>query len=311
MCEAIRELRSEKGLDWFLDSNVILGGKASSIFGSDTRFSLIPQVVSEIRKRPESRNANSYIDAIIKCRDIVDRSLFERSGVGEHFDFLNDCARTLSPIARLFLQRADGGDENRAIQLAANEGSFFEPSKFFVKMVSLDLLSKEDLEMNKTIQRSWYRYPAKRAAKLEIGEYLWTDETLVATAIGSSILLDHPTVIVSDDSDIAAIMKHVTDSILWTACVIDSIVSYGEPIQREIAKWYGIRCRKFDEYRHSACLARLQRIKKAPHSTDPNLPEAGEVIVCRPSSGEFGHFPFSPEVRNFICDISEIIEDLG
>jgi len=310
MCELIRDLRSEDGLDWFLDSNVILGGKANSMFGSDNNFSLIPEVVKEIRKRPNHKHANSYIDAIVESKGVVDRSLFDQNGWGKHFDFLNDCAKTLAPIIRAVLQDTDNKNTNNALQIAANEGTFFDTPHFFKAMVAFNLLTEQESKINKPIRRSWYRYPAKRSAKLNSGNYLWTDEKIVATAIGNSILFERPTVIISDDSDIAAIMKQTTDNILWSACVADSFASYGKPIQRKIRGWYEARCRDFETFRHSACLNRLRRISKAPDTVNPNLPEAGEVVVYRPNTLEFGIYSFSPEVRLFVTEINDILGGL-
>ena len=190
-------------VDWILDANTIIGRTAEKFLTSDQIAFTTPEVVSEVRKRPECHGANTFVDTIEDAGRVKDGEKF-----GKPFKFIEACALADSFVLQNIKNFNPNMPEEKAVQLAAQEGNFLESDFQFLKsFVETGLLSESDLKIDSSVRRAWFRHPAKRRKKEATGHYLFSDEKLAAIAVANAILNARPTVIVSNDFDMAAIIK--------------------------------------------------------------------------------------------------------
>jgi hypothetical protein len=253
-------------VDWILDANTIIGRSAEKFLTSDQCAFTTPEVVSEVRKRPECRGANSFIDKIKDAGRVKAGEEF-----GEPFKLIEACALADSFVLQNIKNADPNMPEEKAVELAAREGDFLESDLQFLKsFVEIGLLSESDLKIDSSVRRAWFRHPAKRRNKEAIGRYLFSDEKLAAIAVANAVVNARPTVIVSNDFDLAAIMKNVNDNLVFAhALKLNQRLDTGEPI-------IGVAdamCRTFDDYQKTQA-----RLKESV------VPSAFELTIYRPGA---------------------------
>lgn len=300
----IAELASDPEVTWFVDANVVISGDAARLLNGHRRVMSTPDVAAEVRKRPESRTANQLITRIEQDGGLVARERFFDSAAG--FDLLVGCAKRLAPgvkLGKYHFVREMGvtaeAAEARAIEVIGNAGAIFkchmtgggaDRGRFIGGMAPID----------KGSRRSWFRYPNKRRRRSG-QEYRFSDETLVATALSNAILLRQKTCLLSNDTDCAAILKQLTDNLLWAVTTAEFRDKGVSPDPDEfIDRWNGW-CRHVDDYRLGLIDERI---------LDPTDEASGapvlyrfvqdELVVCRVTDSVIAGFAYPSGVAEFV-----------
>jgi len=270
-------------VDWILDANTIIGLTAEKFLTSDQRAFTTPEVVSEVRKRPECQAANAFVDTIKDAGRVKDGEKF-----GEPFKLIEACALADSFVLQNIKNFDPKIPEEKAVELAAREGDFLESDFQFLKyFVEIGLVSESDLEIDSSVRRAWFRHPAKRRKKEAIGRYLFSDEKLVAIAVANAILNARPTVIISNDFDMAAIMKNINDNLIFAhALKLNQGLGAGEAI----VSVADTMCRNFDGYQ-----------KAQARSKESVVPSVFELMIYRPGAeNEAASYFYPPTLVEFV-----------
>ena len=190
--DAIGGLVKNDSVRWFVDANVLIRGLVSELFDGPSRVFVLDKVRHEVRKRPEAIRGNRFVDAVEKIGNVVTED-WSSPDISGSVQFLNKCANELAPAIRADTQwfiDHEGLDfaaaESRAIERAAVQGTFFE-CDLKKGAAEAGLISEDDAKIDKRTRKPWFEYPRKRREKIAAGEYQFTDEFLVATAIAHSI----------------------------------------------------------------------------------------------------------------------------
>ena len=200
-------------VDWFLDTNMILHANVKRIVGRDARLFVTEKIASEVRKNTDNRGANDLLDQIESKERIVGDLFF--GDWARNFQVLVKLCETLTPIARINIEHHGEIAWERAIQAAANEGTFFEPTVLSDEVRAAQdngILSKGYIGLHKKLRKAWFSYHAKRAQKIGAGDYIFADEQLVAAAACNSVVEKRKTAILSNDRDLAVIIKNLRDN---------------------------------------------------------------------------------------------------
>lgn len=286
-------LASIPDLDWFLDANVIISGFANELLPPDANMLTTSGVIQEVRRRPKSIAANELVDAIESQNNVV-----TVEQVLPSVDFLIRCARSMSPAVRVL---SEHHGEERAIEIIANNGEIFQ-CDLKDKLVQVGINTSEETRIERGTRKAWFKYATKRRKRGE--HYSFTDEDLVSLAVANSLVNHRRTCILSGDNDCSTILKQLADNILWTASVVDCMISYGKFELNEIVPLWENRCQDLDRFRNAAELRRMGALLE---SGNPDLelaaPIENEVVLVRPNPSRITHFAFSPPLCEFVADI--------
>lgn len=312
--EAIQGLAKNANVRWFVDANVLIRGIVSDLFDDPSNVYVHENVCREVRKRPEAKRGNNFVNEVEKIGNLVKTDWFTDE-ISESVRFLNKCAMELAPSIRANVQYfidKEGLDtdaaETRAIEDAALKGWFFKCS-MKESAVDAGLISAEDAKIDKRTRKSWFEYPRKRRKKIAAGDYQYTDEQLIATAIEYSVLMKEKVCVLSVDKDLAAIMKQTADNWLWSASAMDCELSRGELVFEEVVALWEYRCQDLDRYRQSCHAKTAMRILE-DGIEDPAVlyePIENEVILCRPDDGHLGNFAFSQKMVDYATDFDVLL----
>ena len=276
-------LATRGDIDWFVDSNSLISGAAARVLSERANVYSVPGVVAEVRKRPRCRDANRFADRLTLR---TPRSYGRPGGAA---DFVLKCARQLAPSIRVStrqLMETEGllrkDAEEKAVNQLASRGHFFEcPLKQAVERLLNDKPGRRVRE--KQLKKPWFSYPAKRR-KAGPG-YAGTDETLAGVALCNALIAGRATVILSDDGDLAAIMKQFDDNVLWAASEMDCELSYGRADRTAVIDLWERRCADLDGFRRATVARRMVTVEgqsgRAEAAEDPLDPAAGELSVWR------------------------------
>lgn len=303
----ISYLAADPEVAWFVDANVVISGEATKVLGEHRRLLSTPDVATEVRKRPESKTANQLITRIEQNGGLVTREMFADSTAG--FDMLVECAKRLTPgvqIGKRYFMREMGMTEEaaevRAIEGLANAGQIFK-CDMMDDGVERGLFSREQATIDKGTRRSWYRYPAKRRRQAG-GEYRFSDETLLAVALSNTILHRQKTCVLSNDTDCMAIMKQLTDNLLWVVTSAEFKAKGVDPnIDEFNDRWRGW-CQHVDESRRRTVAKRNLDLMDAEDG--PPVPfrfTPDEMMVCRLTDLVASDFSYPPGVSEFVRTI--------
>lgn len=297
--DVIAEMTADPEVAWFVDANVVLSGDATKVLGAHRRMLSTPDVAAEVRKRPESKAANQLVTRIEQGGGLVTRETFSDSAAG--FDMLVGCAKMLSPgvlVGKSYYIREMGmavdAAEVRAIEGLGNAGEIFKSE------LMGNGIERGRLTLDKGTRRSWYRYPTKRR-KQPGATYRFSDETLMATAVANALLRRQKTCVLSNDTDCAAIMKQLTDNLLWVVVAAEFNSRGVNPeIDVFIDRWKEW-CRHVDEYREGVIDKRNSDFV-ADESESPVLYRFApdEVVVCRLTDLVISGFAYPIGVSDFV-----------
>jgi hypothetical protein len=304
------DLLDRPDVTWFVDANVIIGGGAAKALTDRNRVVTTPEIVEEVRKRPECVPANRFIDGLVLNRSVVAKDAFaEWPG---SIDLILGCATVLCPAIRYSQQQLieDEGmgeeeSEDRAIDRAAKDGDFFT-SSMFDDMVKAGLLPEGQGAIDRSSRRSFFRYPRKRRERA--AAYRYSDESLLATAVANSLLKGDATCVLSDDADCVAIMKQMIDNLLWSMTFV--VCKFrGEKLEfpAYLRRWEQV-CDEYESYQKRVCGRRgLQSLDAleggAPYSFEF---EPNELVVCRLRDGRSAHYIFTDGMAEYIRRIKDV-----
>ena len=291
---------------------MVIAGSAAQLLVGSTRVLTTPDIVSEVRKRPESKAANRYIDVLESNGKVVTRSDFSDFPSG--LDLLVSCAGRLAPVIQLgkqgyMLEKGLLGDdaEVRAVETAANEGTFLARPKLHDALNhSFSTLTGADIDLagagfDKGLRRSWHRYPTKRR-KQRGGEYRFSAETLLATALAHAVLKGQQTCVLSDDTDCATIMKQLTDNLLWVITAAEFKLQNRALVQDAFVSRWGDWCRYVDRHRQEVGIQTALQAWEADdaQSSETDTFAPNTVLVCCHTNSIVSSYSFPDNVAEFI-----------
>ena len=264
--EAITALANNGGVRWFVDANVVISGDAKALLGDREDVLATSEVVAEVRKRPECKAGNEFIDRVVCNGNVIAIESFQSTPAS--FEFILSCAQSLAPAIRVRKQELMDRDglleddaEVHAIEMIANEGWFFE-CEMKNDAVKRGLMTEEEAQIDKSSRRSWFKYPKKRRDR-QIQEYMFSDESMLAIAIANSILKNQKTCVLSNDTDCVAIMKQFADNLIWAASAMECELSFGRIELAQVASLWERRCEDLNKYRQSQTAKRMMSIIEA------------------------------------------------
>ena len=158
---AIAGLAKNEHVRWFVDANVLIRGLVSDLFDDPSHVFILDKVRNEVRKRPEAKRGNRFVDAVEQIGNIVAEDWYSED-ISESVQFLNRCANELAPAIRANTQWFIDNEglefaaaESRAIERSAVEGAFFECG---LKNSAADagLISEDDAKIDKRTRKSWF-----------------------------------------------------------------------------------------------------------------------------------------------------------
>ena len=150
-------------------------------------------------------------------------------------------------------------------------------------------------------------YPAKRRMGQIAGTYQYADETLAATCVAISVFQDRRIVIFTDDWDMSAIMKQITDNVLWAASKLECVIEHRASCFRNVEPVFDLRCQELDQYRESEVLKRFAEcMNSSTAESSLCIPDPSEVCVVRPSRNIFELFAFPPSFKQFVRDLPKL-----
>ena len=299
---------------WFVDANVIISREAEKLFSNLSRVSVTEDVLHEVRKRPECKDANKFVDDVEEFGEIVSEISFPE--IEESVKFLIDCSMSLAPGIRVKKQQlietsdmSSDEAEIKAIEIVADEGWFFECG-MIDEAVKKGLLSEEDAAIDKATRRSWYKYPRKRREKQKEGDYRFSDERLLAFAVACAILNKAKICVLSNDTDCAAIMKQMSDNIIWTASAMDCEITKGRAILSEVRELWENRCQNLNRYRERDKALQFKNAFDSIENGDFDPSQLYEpvecgILICR-TNGHVSRFAYPEEIVNFVRNIGSL-----
>jgi hypothetical protein len=144
---------------------------------------------------------------------------------------------------------------------------------------------------------------------MHTGSYLFGDEILVATSVAHSILHNGISVVVSNDHDIAASFKQLTDNVILKACELKCLYRFGQPIQKKIEALFTLNCERFERFRQDAALKRLEDFWRTDDLRQILVPQPREVVLLRTNDPEhFSRFDFPDDFVRFVIGIEKLLE---
>ena len=203
----------DREVDWYLDTNMVLHANVKRIVGREAKLFVTEKVAFEVRKHSKSGGPIRLLEEIESNKRIVHDKFF-----GHHtrnFDVITRFCETLSPIARDFKSQYPEKEWERATQAAANNGAFFEPETLSPEVLEAQEkwgLTKDYIDLHPKLRKAWFSYHAKRAQRLASNNYIYADEQLVAAAACNSLVRKRKTAILSNDRDLAVIIKNLRDN---------------------------------------------------------------------------------------------------
>ena len=211
--DLIQLYAEDPDVDWYLDTNMVLGTNVKNIVGREAKLFVTEKVASEVRKHSEGGGPIRLLDQIESNNRIVNDQFFGAHSA--NFSILTKLCETLTPIAREFREKHGEDEWERATQAAAHNGTFFEPV-----VLSDDVLDAQNegslppgyISLHPKLRRAWFSYHAKRAQRIACDNYIFADEQLVAAAACNSLVLKRKTAILSNDRDLAVIIKNLRDN---------------------------------------------------------------------------------------------------
>lgn len=308
--DAIEALSNESHISWLVDTNVILYGDAERLLGKNLRIRTTPGVVSEVRKRDDNKRANEFVDVLIRNDAILTSESFGQAPQ-ESFEFLLGCSMHLSPAVRVIEKKTERDGQQattessaRAVERAALDGRLFT-CELDKRLAQDGVFTEEELRLDKAKRKPWYRYPTKRRQREQEGTCIYTDETLVATAIAHALLLEKPTCLLSNDGDLQTIMKQCTDNILWAVSMMDCEISHGTAVLGQVSELWSDRCADLDRFRSARNVERMQ--KAATYNNYSELPLAelygpatDELVLCSLVNRFISGFAYSSKMIEFV-----------
>jgi len=304
--EIIKGLAGNRNVKWFVDANVLIKGLVTELFDDASNVFITDTICAEVRKRPEAKRGNRFVDILQQIGHVVEENWYDKE-ITQSVEFLIECAKQLTPAIRvntqwfvdkegLTLEQA----ESRAIEKLAVDGCFFE-CDLKNRALEAGWISEDDAKIDKRTRKAWFEYPKKRRMKLRDGEYWFTDEILVSTAIAHSILRKEKVCILSNDKDLAAIMKQTADNWIWSASAIDCELIFGGVNWDDVSALSEQRCSDLDKYRqlHHVNTAKRGIKNRELNPSDLYEPIPNEVILCRPDDGQIGRFAFNDQMVDF------------
>lgn len=297
--DAIARITTRDDIDWFVDANVMISGEAETLLASTSNVYSCDEVVSEVRKRPSCVRANQFADSV----ETVSVGGFNSKA---NFEFVRKCATDLAPAIRVRKGQLIDNEgmsperaEIRAIEMIASEGDFFE-CDLKKSAVENGVIDEEQAHIDAGTRRSWYRYPNKRR-KSGDGGYIHSDETLVAVATCNALMKGRKTYLCSNDTDCAAIMKQLSDNVLWAASLLDCEISHDlVELEKAVALWES-RCQTLNKHRQGRHASEYIRMMEGDEDLKGSvIPVANEIIVLRPQSMHLSHFSFNQPFVDFV-----------
>ena len=310
--DVIRGLAKNQDVRWFVDANVLIRGTVTELFESAENVFVLAKVRKEVEKHEKALRGKRFIHEVEKLGNIVDENWHE-DNFGGTAKFIFDCAREYTPAVRANKQWFidEGMDpeqaEIRAIEKVAVEGNFFE-CDFKNEAAEAGLISDKEAQINPRTRSSWFDYARKRRHRFASGEYGFTDEDLVATAIATSVLANKKVGILTADKDHSAIFKQATDNWIWSASAMDCELSKREVNFDEVVFLWEQRCKDLDKFRQSCKAQRMMRVieEVAIEPAVLLLPIENEVILCRSDDSHVENFVFSAAMVEYAKNIEHL-----
>ena len=233
---------------------MVLHANVKRIVGRKAKLFVTERVASEVRKRSKKGGPIRLLEQIESNNRIVDDRFFGSSTA--NFHVLTKICETLTPIARESISRHGEDEWERAIQIAANDGTFFEAetlSNDVLKAQEQGILPQDYISLHPKLRKAWFSYHAKRAQRIALGNYIFTDEQLVAAAACNSLVKKRKTAILSNDRDLSVIIKNFRDN---TVLAYSNTICEEKGIGDTDSMWgmYAHYCKLINEFEQTASL---------------------------------------------------------
>ncbi len=242
----------------------------------------VPEVGLEVGKR--ARKTSYLWDSFLDAGGVqVGLSSFKDLNLDQHFQCVFQHAACYSPLTQVAIAenlRRNGSTspiENGALLAQTNQSSFLESADSTLPLSSLLGLSASQKDECDKLRRAWFKYHREREQRLYEKTYLWTDETLVASAITDGIAHRCVSMILTTDWDAFVIIKQFADNVVYHAASLECSTANRVEVFDGL---FNERCHFIDSYNSQ------KRFRQAAAIFDGNLFE-----TCEPADLFIWHYP--------------------